>query len=847
MLIALMLSSVAAFAQPGGYAVRLQSNNNFGTPYVTGPAVAGGIVSVTVQAASNANGYIIEWDNFWNKWYNTSTPKNAQMELIFGGGSNNGPDSQLVGGFINGKFYTFQVRGYAYANRQAVVLETDNAPVAFHATASTAVSGPGYVCAGSAATINITLAGAKSAQERVYVRYAINGDYNNSKVVEATGSGSTWSTASATIPASDHAAGTVINYYAYSTTVSAGNTSDHDLITLRFANNGGANYSYTVNANATYYADADNDGYGNASATTVSCNGAPSGYVSNNTDCDDANNAKHASFPFYVDNDADGFGTGSTVTLCAVDANTAPAGYSVNDTDCNDADNSAHAMYPFYVDADGDGYGTGNLVNVCAADANTPPANYSSNNTDCNDANSAMHSEFLFYTDADGDGYGFGSQMSVCAADANTAPAGYSLNNTDCNDSVAAINPGQDEVYYNGVDDNCDGNLDEGNQLKTQIAANQCGSTLASIGSTIYADNINNATAYRFEVTDPQGAVQTIVRNVRWFQLTMLPSYTYGTTYSIRVEIQRNNVWLGYYGDACFVSSPAVVEQPGGGAGVTGAQCGSVLPSISSIIYTNSFNNATAYRFRVSNTTDATAPNQVQTLERSQRWFSLPMLATYNYGTTYMVEVSIKSSNGTYSPYGSACMITTPAVPGMNNCGQTIATNTTNVSTASKDKVTSYRFKLTNVESGASITIDRPLHWFRFNMVPGYVAGAQYDVSVALMTSGVYSPYGDVCTITAPGAARFNDVKNELEPAVDFKAVVYPNPYAATFAIDVTTSATENIQVKVYDMMGKLLEVRDVAPTAIDQQQLGQRYPAGVYNIIVTQGATMKSLRVIKR
>ncbi len=41
----------------------------------------------------------------------------------------------------------------------------------------------------------------------------------------------------------------------------------------------------------TYYADSDGDTYGNAAATTQSCNGAPSGYVSNNNDCNDSNSA----------------------------------------------------------------------------------------------------------------------------------------------------------------------------------------------------------------------------------------------------------------------------------------------------------------------------------------------------------------------------------------------------------------------------------------------------------------------------------------------------------------------------------------------------------------------------
>jgi hypothetical protein len=114
------------------------------------------------------------------------------------------------------------------------------------------------------------------------------------------------------------------------------------------------------------------------------------------------------------------------------------------------------------------------------------------------------------------------------------------------------------------------------------------------------------------------------------------------------------------------------------------------------------------------------------------------------------------------------------------------------------------------------------------------------------MTKGHFSDYGDACTITSPGtAARFDEVTPKAENA--FAATAYPNPFDENFSIDVTTSLTETIKVNMYDMTGRLLETREVAPSEVKALQLGERYPSGVYNVIVTQGENVKTLRVIKR
>lgn len=159
----------------------------------------------------------------------------------------------------------------------------------------------------------------------------------------------------------------------------------------------------------TYYADADGDGFGNPAVTQSACS-APAGYVSDNTDCDDTNEEEFPGAVWYADTDNDGFGdNGSSQVSC-----TQPSGYVSDNTDCDDTDNQIGSIVMYYVDADGDGFG-----------------------------------------DADDTG------TSSCAP-----VAGSVTNNDDCDDSDDQINPSATEVC-DGVDNNCDGDTDEGFTMLT--------------------------------------------------------------------------------------------------------------------------------------------------------------------------------------------------------------------------------------------------------------------------------------------------------------------------------------------------------------------------------------------
>jgi hypothetical protein len=86
-----------------------------------------------------------------------------------------------------------------------------------------------------------------------------------------------------------------------------------------------------------------------------------------------------------------------------------------------------------------------------------------------------------YYADADNDTYG---NPSMTTQSCTGAPEGYVANSLDCNDGNSAINPAAIEICFNLIDDNCDGNIDEGCGCTNPPAATAGSNFSVCVGTT---------------------------------------------------------------------------------------------------------------------------------------------------------------------------------------------------------------------------------------------------------------------------------------------------------------------------------------------------------------------------
>jgi Putative metal-binding motif len=164
----------------------------------------------------------------------------------------------------------------------------------------------------------------------------------------------------------------------------------------------------------------------------------------------------------------------------------AGAGNAVNSNGASTGDGWAVATSLTLVVDDGCDDLDGDTVTDCDGDCDdSDVAVYPGADESCNGADDDCDDETdeadaidasTWYADTDGDGYGaFGETAPGCSA-----PSGYVADSTDCDDTLGDVYPGATEVWYDGIDQDCDGS-DDDQDGDGYVLADDCDDTRADV------------------------------------------------------------------------------------------------------------------------------------------------------------------------------------------------------------------------------------------------------------------------------------------------------------------------------------------------------------------------------
>lgn len=697
--------------------------------------------------------------------------------------------------------------------------------------------------------------------------------------------------------------------------------------------------------NVRYYLDADGDQYASQTKDTCDSPGSgwKTSIANSGVDCNDNSPSTHPGAPevcdgkdndcdgsidegiamYYKDSDFDRYASLTKDTCASPGIGWILGTPPLSGIDCNDADTSIHPnavekcngiddncdglidngsiVKRFYYDADHDGYPV-RVKDTCASPGPNWFLNLSSS-ADCNDGDTTIHPFALercnrldddcdlqidegisirYYLDSDKDGFSVRFKDTCASPGSQWVTTVRSTTLMDCNDAVASINPMATDSSCNGIDENCNGLIDEGyiptncnacvngalqNSVANLPVANLRVVTNIQVQDTIVVtiawdlNNVFNSYSVEYRLSNTS-LPWNVISNITSNSFT-IKSLTQNTAYDFRVRGRCVNNWGRYTTISLVTSAIPCVSAP---ANVTTTN----ITHNSAILSWGAVSGAITYtiqRYFPNTLTWSTIASISQT---SYNWTNLTPQTTYYWrvwanctnGSSPTVNKDFKtgvapqaSCPGSEDTEPNNSILTAVAIPfntvikgrlsvaGDKDYYRFVIRTSGGIQAALKNLPADYDLRLYN-SAGVSVAVSS--QWLTLNEVinvtlqPGTYYAAVYSTTNLFNATACYD-----LSIDLKGATLVSD-----EPSLESRDVkslsinTWPSPVKDKMYLNVE-GITEKYTVDLFTIEGKKLQSFKLNGNlnAIDLNNLS----AGAYILHVISDQDRKAIKILKQ
>lgn len=280
----------------------------------------------------------------------------------------------------------------------------------------------------------------------------------------------------------------------------------------------------------------------------------------------------------------------------------------------------------------------------------------------------------------------------------------------------------------------------------TQLTATYCNTT-QQLNTNLACTAISGASQYEWEVTDTEtNALYLDTTATNRFRLNLLPEATYNKTYSIRVRANVEGEW-GEFATSCTVTTPSIPV-----SGLIASQCGITTTSLTQTLTPITVVGATQYEWEITDT-----ETNLLTTKTVTRTLNLNTagISGYGYGKTYSIRIrAFIGNSSTWGEFGSACTVSTPAIPATglvaSQCGITLTSLSQTLSPITVFSATQYEWEITDLETNVitNKTVTRTLN-LNTAGIPDFGYNKSFSIRIRAFAAA-WGPFGNSCTVTTP-------------------------------------------------------------------------------------------------